>query len=89
MSTRLKTAELSCQEMVELVTDFLEGKLDPDQRALFEQHLLWCPACNVYLVQIREQVAATGRLTEEKVEPEARDALLHAFRSWKTRGGSP
>jgi anti-sigma factor RsiW len=88
MTTRLKEAELSCKELVELITDYLEGKLDPERRALFEQHLLWCPPCTVYLEQLRGQIAATGRLTEEKVAPKTRDALLHAFRGWKARGGA-
>ncbi len=77
-------APLSCRELVELVTDYLEDSLDRRSRRRFERHISGCPHCTEYLEQIRETVRMTGRLREEQLEPEARDELLAAFRTWKT-----
>ena len=74
---------LSCQEVVELVTDYLERALPPDEVALFEQHINFCDGCDVYLDQMRATVATVGRVTEEDVPPETRDKLLAAFREYK------
>jgi anti-sigma factor RsiW len=78
--------ELSCQELVELVTDYLEGTLPPTTRARFEAHLSVCDGCARYLEQIRLTIAAVGRLTEETIEPAARDDLMQLFRNWKAGG---
>ena len=77
---------ITCQELVELVTDYLEGALSTEQRARFEAHLSTCPGCEDYLQQMRLTIGATGRLTEDSIEPKTRDALLALFRDWK-RGG--
>jgi anti-sigma factor RsiW len=80
------TAEqLSCQELVELVTDYLEGALTADERARFDDHIGICTGCGDYLEQMRRTVAALGRLPREAVTPEAEAALLSAFRGWKSR----
>lgn len=75
--------ELSCVHLVELVTDYLEGALTPRDRRRFEAHLDECPYCVAYLDQIRTTVAASGRLREEWLDPDAKDALLQAFRGWR------
>lgn len=77
------TEELTCRELVELVTDYLEGALPPEDAARFERHLAVCPGCTTYVEQIREIVRQTGRLREADLRPEARDALLAQFRNWK------
>jgi anti-sigma factor RsiW len=77
-------AELTCEEFVELVTDYLEGRMAPAERARFEEHLAICDGCQAYLEQMRETLAALGRLPEEELSDEARDALLAAFRDWKS-----
>ncbi|HEY6029716.1 MAG TPA: zf-HC2 domain-containing protein [Gaiellaceae bacterium] len=77
------TEELTCRELVELVTDYLEGALPPGDAARFERHLAICPGCTTYVEQIRETVRQTGRLREDDLEPAARDALLAQFRNWK------
>ena len=74
---------VSCQEVVELVTHYLEGALSPDEAALFEQHLNFCDGCDWYLDQMRATVATVGRVSEEEIPPETRDKLLTAFREWK------
>jgi anti-sigma factor RsiW len=75
--------DLSCRELVELVTDYVEGALDRRTRSRFERHISGCPHCTAYLEQIRETVRLTGRLREDQLEPQARDELLAAFRTWK------
>ena len=74
---------ISCQEVVELVTDYLEGALAPDLRARFEHHLTLCDGCIWYVDQIRTTVDAVGEIREEDISPEAKDRLLAAFRDWK------
>jgi anti-sigma factor RsiW len=79
------TADLPCQELVELVTDYLENRLPSSTRARFEAHLAQCSACRTYLEQMRHTVRALGRIPAESMEPEARDRLLEVFRNWKRR----
>ncbi|MEK6277582.1 MAG: zf-HC2 domain-containing protein [Actinomycetota bacterium] len=74
---------MSCQELVELVTDYFEGALSRADRRRFELHIQGCGACTAYLEQMRLTIEASGRLTEEAIDPAARDALLEAFRGWK------
>ena len=78
--------DITCQEMVELVTDYVEGALPEPDRARFEQHLSLCDGCGAYLAQIRETIRMAGMLTEASIPPDAREALLAAFRTWKHRG---
>jgi anti-sigma factor RsiW len=72
--------EITCQELVEVVTDYLEGKLSPDEAAVFEAHLELCDGCRTYLDQMRVTIAAVGRIEESDVPPDMRDTLLAAFR---------
>jgi anti-sigma factor RsiW len=74
--------EMPCRELVELVSDYLEDRLSPRDRARFEAHLAECEYCETYLEQMRQTVRALGRLPEESLSAEARDALLTAFRGW-------
>jgi hypothetical protein len=74
--------ELACSELVQIVTDYLEGALTLDERTRFEQHLVFCKGCSVYLRQMRDTLRATGRLSEESVPERARDELLRVFRSF-------
>jgi hypothetical protein len=74
---------VSCQEVVELVTDYLDRALHPDEASLFEQHVNFCDGCEWYLDQMRATIATTGRVTEEDLPHETRDKLLAAFREWK------
>jgi anti-sigma factor RsiW len=74
---------LSCQEVVELVTDYLEGTLPAAETTLFEQHINFCDGCIWYLEQMRTTIATVGRIREEDLPVETRDRLLTAFRDWK------
>ena len=71
---------VSCQEVVELVTDYLEGRLTPDEAALFEQHLNFCDGCDWYVEQLRATIATVGRIEQEEVPEAMRAKLLTAFR---------
>lgn len=75
--------KLSCQELVELVTDYTENTLSAVEHARFEEHLETCEGCRNYVEQMKETVAAVGRLHPDDLSPEAEKALLNAFRSWK------
>ncbi|HET7825986.1 MAG TPA: zf-HC2 domain-containing protein [Anaeromyxobacter sp.] len=83
----LSVPDLSCKELVELVTDYLEEKLSIDDRMRFEMHLTYCDSCRTYLRQMRQVVESARGVTEESIEPDARDALLAAFRGWKRGDG--
>jgi hypothetical protein len=76
---------ISCQEVVELVNDYLERTLSPEQASLFEQHINFCDGCDGYLAQMRATVSTVGRVSEEELTPEAREKLLGAFREWNRR----
>jgi predicted anti-sigma-YlaC factor YlaD len=83
----LKLSEdLTCAELVELVTDYLEGGLDERDRERFEEHVVFCRGCSNYFEQMRVTVELTGRLTEDDLSTETQTSLLAAFRDWK--GGS-
>jgi len=75
--------DLPCQELVELVTDYLEGRLPPLERLRFEAHLAQCGGCRTYLEQMRQTIRALGRLTEDSIEAQAKERLLSVFRGWK------
>ena len=74
---------ITCKQMVELVSDYLEGELDARARAQFEEHLAVCPDCQEYVEQVRETVRVLGRLPEEALSAGARDELLRAFADWR------
>jgi len=77
-------SELTCQELVELVTDYLEGALPASEQARFDEHLAGCAACTIYVAQFKTVIDLTGTLMPDDVTPEARDALLAEFRAWKS-----
>jgi predicted anti-sigma-YlaC factor YlaD len=72
---------ISCQEVVEVITDYLEGKLSPEDVAIFDAHLALCDGCQFYLDQMRITIATVGHVEEEAVPAELRDAVLAAFRN--------
>ena len=78
------TAAISCRELVELVTAYLEGALSLEDRLRFESHIEACDGCTAYLRQIRQTIAVTGHLKEQDIPSEAKAELLQVFRDWKT-----
>ena len=79
----MSTDGLTCKEVVEIVSDYLEGALSPEDRARFDQHLTACAGCTHYVEQMRETIRLTGMLTEEQVPVDQRQRLRQAFRDWK------
>ena len=75
-------AELTCQELVEIASDYLEGALPPDERERFETHLEICEGCRRYLDQMRTTILLAGRLNKENLDPGAKDQLVQLFREW-------
>jgi anti-sigma factor RsiW len=76
-------SEMTCKELVELVTEYLEGTLPPADRQRFEDHIKDCPYCATYLHQMRQTIRTLGRLTEEDLSEDAKQDLLRIFRDWK------
>ena len=74
---------LTCQELVELVTDYLDGALPRRDQARFEAHIDACVNCREYLKQFEQTVAATGELREDDLDPVVRDTLLAQFADWR------
>jgi anti-sigma factor RsiW len=73
---------LTCKEIVELVTEYVEETLPVDMRTRFDQHLSVCQPCVTYVDQMRQTIATLGRLPEESVPQVALDTLLEHFRRW-------
>jgi len=74
---------IECQQVVEVVTAYLEDALPARERKRLEAHLAACPHCSAYLEQIRETIALSGRLSEDEIDPAARPALLRVFAAWR------
>ena len=74
---------MTCKQLVELVTEYLDGGLSPADVARFEEHVTSCPPCHVHLQQMRRTIDAVGRIPEESLSPDAEHDLLEAFRTWK------
>ncbi|HMD57129.1 MAG TPA: zf-HC2 domain-containing protein [Solirubrobacteraceae bacterium] len=75
--------ELVCQEVVELVTEYLENRLPRAQRRRFEAHLADCEHCTEYLAQMRVTIRLTGRLRSEDLTPQMREDLTALYRRWR------
>ena len=76
--------EMPCQELVEVITDYLEGALSDRDRARFEAHLAVCTKCQTYVEQFRLVIAGSGRIHSEELSAQARAELVAAFRGWAT-----
>jgi len=74
--------EMTCKELVELVTEYLEESLPATDRTRFDEHLTTCPFCRLYLAQMRDAIRTMGQLPEEAISPAALDALRAHFRRW-------
>jgi anti-sigma factor RsiW len=78
---------MTCRQVVELMTDYLDGALSPDDRARFEAHLAGCDGCRAYLAEMRTTREVVGRLADESIPKSLEDELLKAFRDWKGTTG--
>ncbi len=83
---RSQPGDIPCQEVVELVTDYLEGALSAVDRKRFEKHLAGGPHCSEYLAQISETIRLSGRLTPDDLTPGMTTDLTDLFRRWQAEG---
>ena len=83
-----RSDDLTCRELVEVITDYLEGSMRDDDRARFERHLAGCSGCASVLAQFRATIEATGRLTETEVAEAQREAMREVFRRWRDEGAT-
>jgi len=77
--------QMTCKELVELVTEYIEGTLPDDVRMRVEGHLTGCDGCTNYIEQMRQTIQLTGQIREEDLSAEQRDDLLKLFRNWRKR----
>jgi predicted anti-sigma-YlaC factor YlaD len=81
----MASTEITCHELVELVTDYLEGAMPQAERDRLELHLGACTDCLRYLNQMKHTIRTVGQLQPESVSPKAQEELLQVFRAWKQR----
>ena len=84
----LSPAEIPCQQVVELVTDYLEGALSRRDRRRFDHHLAGCPHCTAYLEQMRETLRLTGQLVPEDLSPEMQSEFGEIYERWRDERGA-
>jgi anti-sigma factor (TIGR02949 family) len=78
--------EFSCQEMIEVVTEYLDDALPADERQRFERHISYCKGCNTYTEQIRQTIGQTRTVArEDSLPPALREAIIAQFRTWRQR----
>ena len=76
--------EFKCQEMIEVVTDYLDDGMPPEERQRFERHLSYCAGCSTYVEQMRETIRQTGTIPrEESLPPSLREEIVAQFRNWR------
>ncbi len=78
--------DITCAQLVELVTDYLDGGLAPELAERFEEHLVICDGCSTHIEQMHDTIRVTGSLREDDLDPEVADRLLAAFRGWHQDG---
>jgi anti-sigma factor RsiW len=79
--------EIVCQQAVELVTDYLEGRLPRADRRRFEAHLAGCPHCTEYLAQMRATIELTGTVTADDLPALVQDEFIDLYRRWRADQG--
>ncbi|HEV8087277.1 MAG TPA: zf-HC2 domain-containing protein [Actinomycetota bacterium] len=75
---------LTCHEVIELLSNYIEGALSADEHRRVDEHLAICDGCTTYLEQMRETIRLSGMVTEEQVPEDDKASLLAAFRDWRT-----
>lgn len=74
---------LTCEQITEVITDFLEGRLGLADRMRFQLHVGMCRHCRAYLRQMRATIATVGALPDDPMPADVRDEMLRRFRAWK------
>lgn len=80
--------DLTCRQLVEVITDYLDGSMTDDDRERFERHVSGCSGCASVLAQFRATIEATGRLADAEVDDEQREAMRGVFRRWRDDGAT-
>lgn len=80
----IRPAEIPCQQVVEMISDYLEGALPASERRRLDHHLAGCPHCSAYLAQMRETLRLTGRLVPADLSPEMQREFSDVFRRWRS-----
>jgi anti-sigma factor RsiW len=75
---------LTCHEVIELLSNYIEGALSADEHHRVDEHLALCDGCATYLEQMREAIRLSGMVSEEQVPDDEKTALLAAFRDWRS-----
>ena len=86
LRSRWRSRDLPCQQVVEMVTDYLEDALPAADRRRFEAHLAGCPHCTEYLAQMRETIRLAGRITPEDLTPQMHTDFADLYRRWRAEG---
>jgi anti-sigma factor RsiW len=73
----------TCRELVEIVTEYFEDALPPEDRDDFEGHIMSCPPCRAHLEQMKETIRLLGSIPQETVSPAAEETLVSALRGLK------
>ena len=76
---------LTCKELVELVTEYMEGTLSPEDKERFEAHVATCSGCAAFLQQMKKTIQAIGNLEDNSLSPQAKENLLRLFQNWKSK----
>ena len=79
----MSALEITCEELVELVTAYLDKRMPAEQRLRFEEHIAFCSPCATYLDQMRQTITATGTLREDDLDQQSRDAMLSVFKDFR------
>jgi anti-sigma factor RsiW len=74
---------MRCREVVELMTEYLEGALSAGDRARFEAHIAGCKGCQAYLAQLRTTLKVLGTMPDEPMPEPLKAELMQAFRDWR------
>ena len=82
----MSDVNLNCQQIADLVTEYVDGALPKDERLAFEQHVAICPPCRAYFAQMRTVVRVAGSLREDDLPESVRADLVSVFRDWKATG---
>jgi anti-sigma factor RsiW len=80
---------VTCQEVVELVTDYLEGALDPKLSEEVEAHLGLCEGCGIYVEQMRVTIRTLGKVPVTSLSAGAQAELVRAFRDLRGLATGP
>lgn len=78
----LRPADIACQQVVELISDYIEGELPRAERRRLQAHFAGCEHCTEYLEQMRATIRLTGRLAVSDLTPQMREDLLGVYRRW-------